>query len=375
MTDKNRINSTDFILELIEETYSASRTGQWQGLLDKLLQVTASNKAFFYLTELASETPAILEYSTTINVPAKLIQDYQARPFEDPYYSVSKDMSEGDVLVLNHYLDLTEYQHTDFYQNVIVPMDSAQVITSCLCRDGKHEAMLALNRGFNDPDYTVDEINLLKKLAPHLSRAMHIFKEINLLKQYSALTKHVIDQSTQAVIVTDEHGKIILSNDFANKHLTQGMPVSIQANHLLIDTPVYQQMLLNNIQQCAHQQFSSIGEQQTLIVTNDNYQEARIRVSPLQRENGIVEISTPCALVTIKLQHTIDWVQFNNEYNLTPKELELLQALNNKQTLKDIATSKEVAYNTLRVHLQNIYRKMNINSQIELMATLAAFSQ
>ena len=65
-------------------------------------------------------------------------------------------------------------------------------------------------------------------------------------------------------------------------------------------------------------------------------------------------------------------LQLPKELQLS-KELQLLKAIYSKKKLNDLTETFCVTYNTLRTHLQAIFRKTLVNSQTELMMKLNMF--
>ena len=115
------------------------------------------------------------------------------------------------------------------------------------------------------------------------------------------------------------------------------------------------------------------ANQRTILLESSNVSHSLVTVSPLKPEAMFNDFSVPCALVTVVFQTTIKWLLVRSEMNLTTKELELLQSIYCKKKLNDIAIELNVSYNTLRTHLQNIFKKFRVNSQSELMIKLALF--
>jgi len=98
-----------------------------------------------------------------------------------------------------------------------------------------------------------------------------------------------------------------------------------------------------------------------------------ITVSPLQNKNAFNNIDIPCCVVTINFQHQLDWNSLQKEFVLTPKKLQLLKAIYTKKRLFELTSVFNVSYNTLRTHLQTIFRKTGVNSQTELMVKINLF--
>jgi DNA-binding NarL/FixJ family response regulator len=57
-----------------------------------------------------------------------------------------------------------------------------------------------------------------------------------------------------------------------------------------------------------------------------------------------------------------------NDYNLTPKEKELLQHLVDGMSYKMIADVMQVALETVKSHIKNVYRKLHVSSSNEAVA-------
>ena len=55
----------------------------------------------------------------------------------------------------------------------------------------------------------------------------------------------------------------------------------------------------------------------------------------------------------------------NNDYQLTPKEKEILQQLIKGKSYKMISTIVGSSYETVRTHMKNIYAKLHVNSNTE----------
>jgi DNA-binding NarL/FixJ family response regulator len=53
------------------------------------------------------------------------------------------------------------------------------------------------------------------------------------------------------------------------------------------------------------------------------------------------------------------------DYNLTPREMEILNYLSAGLSYEQIADNSGIAYGTVRKHIENIYKKLNAHSKIE----------
>lgn len=65
-------------------------------------------------------------------------------------------------------------------------------------------------------------------------------------------------------------------------------------------------------------------------------------------------------------------VKTGNQYDLTERELEVLQLLSKGHSTKAIADKLKIAFNTVRSHLKNIYAKLHVNCGKEAIAKVLA---
>ena len=58
----------------------------------------------------------------------------------------------------------------------------------------------------------------------------------------------------------------------------------------------------------------------------------------------------------------------SNDYGLTEREIEILKLLTNGLSKKQLANEMHVSFHTVDTHLKNIYSKLHVHSQIELIS-------
>jgi DNA-binding NarL/FixJ family response regulator len=83
--------------------------------------------------------------------------------------------------------------------------------------------------------------------------------------------------------------------------------------------------------------------------------------------NGGSALSPAVAKKMVQFFQTVVPAQ-QNDYNLTPKEKELLQHLVDGKSYKMIADVMQVALETVKSHVKNVYRKLHVSSSNEAIA-------
>lgn len=71
------------------------------------------------------------------------------------------------------------------------------------------------------------------------------------------------------------------------------------------------------------------------------------------------------ALNLIKRATPVVKKEISVEYNLTPRELEMLEQIASGLSYEQVADSKGISYGTVRKHLENVYRKLDVHNKLE----------
>jgi DNA-binding CsgD family transcriptional regulator len=361
------------MLEFIGEIYHAGYTANWEPVLNRLIDITQSNKAFFYLKELDNQQPLFMELRATFEYPQSALLDYQSRPFKCPSYQSAKHLSEGKSIYVNKHIDLTLHRNSNFFQDIYSPLKVFHSLVGVLRRDVNYESIIVVNRDEDDQPYEHKDEELFGLITPHLSRAMYNFIALRFYKNQSFMSQNVLDQMDKALIICDENGLVMIANAFANQKLNEECPVILLANKLLIANSIYQQRLLFCIKHYANTHFTDISVPETIIIKGNNGDNVLITIAALKNKNTFTDIDVPCCIVTISFQEQPDWLRISELFSLTPKEMRLLKALYDNKKMIDLPSIYHVSYNTLRSQLQAIFKKLEVSSQSELIIKLGLF--
>ena len=359
--------------ELIETIYQAPAKNDWASVFNRIMDYTYSNKVFWYFTDIEKQTVLLSEFSMKFAVSPDIINKFFSRYEQDPYYQVTKGLVEGEARFLNQHFDLSRCENSEFYQSILVPMDSGQAIAGVMNRDADFEALFAINRGFADPQYTQQDINLVSLLTPHLHRSMHLFRELELYKDYASMNKSILDQSQKGIIVCDQGANILLANRFTETVFEEVPELTEEGGKLVCLNDEYADKLNNLIHAHAGINIDGLTAQHSIVLSSHTNQDVLIGFSPLSESNELNTFGNGCCVISIKLQNAIKWQDIQRAFSLTDREVEVLGQVYRKTTLSKIADDLGITYQTVRNHMQNIYSKCAVHSQSALMIKLSAF--
>lgn len=360
--------------ELIRHIYAATLTRCWDDFLSNMIELTQSNKAFFLLQKLTEPQPAILNLKINFDYDPAVLRDYYSRPQQDPLYQLIKDFPEGEVIYCNEHVNVDDYANTEYYQSLYKPMRTYYSMGSILIRDGVYDSNFVINRGPTDAPYTEQHKQLLKILTPHLSQAVRIFNTLQLQRDYSNLYQSVMDQCDKAIFVCDAQAKLLLKNAPAERLLLDASILKLHFDQLtLCDVGAHHRFALH-IKSSALLAAGDIYCKEAIVLDLADGTSATVTVAPLHGSQDFTRLPQHLCLVSVAISNNLDWQTINREFSLTAAEAKLLQALYRKRKLAELSADFGVSYNTLRSQLQAVFRKLAVNSQIELMVKLNGFT-
>lgn len=362
---------TEQLSALLQLLYSGVTNGNWQPFLQQIMELTQSNKAFVSARKAEADSPLFINYALNFEMPAEAVIYYQQRPYDDPFFiEYVRFLPAGEMIEPSAFVDINQHRESEFSVKVLQPLRCHHVLGALLLRDEEYDAFFILNRGYDDPPYSEAERQLIELIKPHVQQAMRLFTLFRDIKQQNDMLQVVLDQSDRALMVIDADATILLRNKQA-EHLLTTLPYwYCSADRFYLKNNIEQLRFKQLIVQCFEQQL--INQDRLYLQLNGTEMQICLSLAPL-RWLQLNDNSENLCLLTIDYQKRISWGGLREEYGLTPRELELTQALHNNQKLTELANQMGISYNTLRRHLQAIFAKCRVNSQSELMLLLSRF--
>ena len=359
---------------VIGQAYQSALDGSWEPLLRDIKDLTESNKAFMLLQSSVTQQPLKLELVCDFDFPGEALVEYQQQPYtEDPCFQTTRLLTEGETHYCNEYIDLTTLKDDTYFQKVFVPLKAFHVLVGICCRNNEYDAVIAVNRDEGDSAYDTSDKQWFELLMPHLTRALHIYTELGIYKQQNALVQSVLDQEDKAVFICDEKGCMHLTNQAGDALINADPMFAVHGDKLVLTHSVYHNKLREVMSHCCQLSYKDIHYKDCILIERDTKDTLQIVVAPIVNKKAFNGTSDALCLVTIKQEASVNWPLFKAEFGLTQREFDLVRALYQKQRLNDLTKVFNVSYNTLRTHLQAVFKKLGIHSQTELMLKISLF--
>ena len=346
-------NQTDFwrdIIEVIDSIYSAALFDHWSTFTDKVAAITNSNKVSLSLINQKNE--AFLLYSSNTNHSLAINVNKKNLEEEATILKQCARLSPEDLISANVLLT-----HCYYFQHVIIVEDVA------------YQMLFMMTKGDQKQIYSESELATLLNLLPSLITSLTAFTiQKDTLNRLSVL-QQTIEQGSKGVILFDQEERVVFVNQFMQSYLIKNDFMKI-VNHDLVLTKHYENIKFHQLlNKSSDQPFVEIN---SMTLDNNQGSHALIFITPLSKplhcHSGVAT-----KMVTVNFEQLMNWSLIANEYQLTNKELNLLKALYKNKKLTELPLQIGVTINTLRTHLQSIFRKTQTNSQVELMIRLSMY--
>jgi DNA-binding CsgD family transcriptional regulator len=295
-----------------------------------------------------------------------------------PFFDVMPRFDVGDVYntaQLAARAGLDDYYEMPFFKEWALPSGRRDTLGSIVMKSADRFGVFALHTSTKRDLVGQRELAIGKLLVPHVRRAVTIGDLLNMVTATARTLQATLDKLNSAVVVTDAHARILLTNSAAEAMLRAGEPIAIEDGQLRAGQPRATKALR-----------TAIGQ------TLEGLGTAGIGV-PLRHRDG-----APAVAHVLPLGHGPqhrDWdvpraaaAVFVAPVNHAPPPAEALAALfgltvMEARVVEQIAAGRNraeaaatlgIADNTAKSHLDRIFGKTNTKTQGELAQLIAALA-
>lgn len=205
----------------------------------------------------------------------------------------------------------------------------------------------------------------------HLSRALKITEHLYQLEEKNRLVSNLFNRIPVGLILVDPLGQIQMTNVLAEKMLSESDHIRRQDGYLqVIDPQQHKEMMVLvkqlSISRARQAQSRGLSLSHHKHITHDT---PLVVLTTLPQY--AVSVFECCASVAIyisnhKYKTDVELSSMADIYQLTPKEVRIVDHIVRGISPPQIAEMLHVSYNTVRSQLKSIYQKVNVNKQSEL---------
>jgi DNA-binding CsgD family transcriptional regulator len=299
--------------------------------------------------------------------PSYSEQFYAMCPFLDlhPDRLFSADELFGEAAWLAH----------PFYVQYLKPLDLRYILAANLVTPDGVECALFISRGHGGRDFDDAARALLGELLPHLKRAVDLHAALDVLESERTLYADAVDRLLVGTVILDEHGKVMKTNDVANRLLQARDGLYVADGALHAHCPVENRSLRKILQAAVEDHgLAALRSEVTTLTRASAPMPLSVLVRPMAlRYRAEDRMRRPAVAVFIRdpagsPRHA--HANLRKLFHLTPTEIELALLMVDGLTLDEAAGRLGIKKNTARAHLRGIFAKTGATRQAVLVKTL-----
>ena len=217
----------------------------------------------------------------------------------------------------------------------------------------------------------IESMQRMQSLLPHAAKSIELWRTFSILKsQYKAVLS-ALDHVRVGLCIAEPGGRIIVSNDEANRIFDLGSSIRLGKDRLIhCKSSVARNSIQQSIEKSCATSSGQASSAETFQVIGENPdKQIAVEVAPLRDSGAEISSHFNGALLTLidfSSDLDIDCARVAKAYKLTSKEAEVCQLLVKGTSVVDIADIRNVKPETIKTQLKSIYRKTGAGGRIKL---------
>lgn len=361
---------------LIEQIYAAALAPeQWQQVMVSVSAVLGTNSAL--LREVNYTKGKVGLYQTHGFDPA-YTKAYREHFVHLDYFAPALLREPvGAVTRGDQAVPWEQQRHTEFCNDYLLAQKSRYCLGITLARENDHHLLFALQRTQRQGDFTDQNLHFLHTLAPHMTRAISIHRQMLAVTTQQQWALTALDQLKLGVLLLDERGKPGFINQKAEQLLSSGCGLSLCGGQLnlanALESARLQRFIANAALAASGYRCAAGGSLRSINPVGTALQ---IQVIPLARDKSERPwgLALPGSCVAVFVSVTgcahLRVESLSALYGLTTAEAKLASLLVDGLSLEQAAASLGVSIQTLRSQLKAVFAKTQVSRQAELVARL-----
>ncbi len=258
-----------------------------------------------------------------------------------------------------HWVSDRELEHSDFYQEILRPLGLWHAAVVNVHRDAAVFAPMGFLRSRHEQPFGEPELLLLRRLAPHLNRALRVSLLLRELEARADACTEMGDRAVVGLVLTDPAGRVAETNSVAREILAKGDGLVIRDGMLRAARGAESAELARLIREAAGSRVMplsgvmrvsrpSLRRPLPLVVSP-----TRNAISPFGRSHAVcVSFADP------ERAPEADAEMLARLYGLTRREASVAALLVEGRSPAETAAELAMTENTVRTHIRHAFEKL-----------------
>jgi DNA-binding CsgD family transcriptional regulator/PAS domain-containing protein len=335
----------------------------------------------------ATRATIAIEDAQARNVPAiftsyddtSWLQSYFEKfiPLNPTRIAVAAYAKAGDIILVTDLMSQQEYEKTRYYKEWLQQRDFVDNTVAIVDRSPSDFTILCLHRNSELGPADEGVRHRLALITPHVIRAVAIGRALERTKLEAETFAEVLDNVASAVLLLNDSGRVVQANQSAREHLSTGAVLRTAQGVLRMHDPQATAALDRAIASARDRAASGGNEAVAIPLQSSSGERYLASVLPLTSgvRSEIGDHYHAVAAVFVRKIGTdlaIDPMPLARSYDLTSRELTVMITVVESAGVPEAAAVLGLSENTIRTHLQSIYRKTGARNQSELARLVAS---
>jgi DNA-binding CsgD family transcriptional regulator/PAS domain-containing protein len=297
---------------------------------------------------------------------------YQEHYFQrDPWLSATGRHDVGQCYLSRQLIDESALKQTEFYNDLCRPFDFADWLGGLVLYEaGKCWIRLGLvARSFGD-----EELKVLRRIMPHLSRCVGIYRRMSAVSADSGAFEGAIDRLPCGVLFLDSQSRVVRANLAGERTLNASDALTVDSGVLIGVGSDAKRELTRAIAKVVHGHLLDSDDCRCIRLPRGTGRASVIVLVAPARGTGVegMEPSIRCVVYVIDpAQSTVpSETRLCDLFALTPAEARLAVGLSQGMVPKEVAGALGLSWNTVRVQLRQVFAKTGTDRQATLVKLL-----
>lgn len=343
---------------------------QWAPLLDVLAASVHAQAAVLDCLDAATGSGSVLvERNTDSSWSEKYQRHYAAI---NPTHGHVNGLSPFQPFTFEQLIGWRDFAKGAYHNEYRKPQGFGDCLTTMIENKAGRSVFISLFRPEHDPLYHADEIGLLRRVAPHIRRAIEIGEMFGRRQVACEALSEALCRLAFGVVILDADGLVLFRNAAADD-LLAARAIAVDRRRALqiggaADRLWLRQVLQERPLRAAARALSLAGGGRLAV-------NALTLADAAEGSRIFQRFPQAACLLTFHCGDAPDegiGDIFAQTYGLTPAEDRVFAALFQGLTLREAADRQGVAIETARTHLAHIFAKAGVRRQSELIRAAAA---
>lgn len=374
------MDDSDRLLRLVELAYDASlNPTAWERLLSELANTLNGNAAVIIRHDLVGTGNVMGIAHMDPDAASAYDQHFhKLDPFAAPLKRAGAE-ARGGVFAGDRLVDRSAFQRSEFGNDFALRFGVGRMITIVTPKDaaspGSGATAITIMRPSQSKAFVETEARLLRRLLPHVTRAMDVSHRLHRAGQAEQMAAHALDLVQTAAFVVDRGGVLLRANAHGESLLRKSCGLRVAGGLLEAYTAADTAALVAACARAAAPDDATSERGTTLAITGPDGGRIRVVAVPVDRLRDewsgaaeraallLVEPLDPGPLLRADLLAGL--------YGLTNAEADVAARMARGDSVEDIAKARRYTIDTARWYGKQVLGKCGCGSRAELVRRLS----